>query len=42
MTLDAYADLFDDDVDAVADALDRAKTNSLEAKPRPNGHIGRA
>ena len=28
MTLDTYADLFDDDLDAVADALDIAKTRS--------------
>lgn len=28
MTLDTYADLFDDDLDAVADALDRAKTGA--------------
>ena len=29
MTLDTYADLFDDDLDAVAEALDLAKVNSL-------------
>lgn len=28
MTLDVYADLFDDDLDAVAAALDRAKRES--------------
>ena len=28
MTLDTYADLFDDDLDAVATALDHAKTIS--------------
>jgi len=28
MTLDTYADLFDDDLDAVAVALDAAKTRS--------------
>jgi integrase len=30
MTLDTYADLFEDDLDAVATALDQAKTNSTE------------
>jgi tRNA A37 threonylcarbamoyladenosine dehydratase len=29
MTLDTYADLFDDDLDAVADALDNAKAKTL-------------
>ena len=29
MTLDVYADLFDDDLDAVADALDRHAANQL-------------
>ncbi|MCU1477487.1 MAG: site-specific integrase [Subtercola sp.] len=28
MTLDTYADLFDDDLDAVADALDQARSRS--------------
>lgn len=28
MTLDVYADLFDDDLEAVAEALDRARTNA--------------
>ncbi len=28
MTLDVYADLFDDDLDVVADALDNAKRDS--------------
>jgi integrase len=28
MTLDVYADLFDDDLDVVADALDKAKRDS--------------
>ena len=32
MTLDVYADLFDDDLDAVADALDRQATDSLVVK----------
>ena len=35
MTLDVYADLFDDDVDAVSAALDRARTTALVSKPRP-------
>jgi integrase len=30
MTLDTYADLFDDDLDAVAEALDLAKSNSFD------------
>lgn len=30
MTLDTYADLFDDDLDAVAEALDVAKANTLD------------
>ena len=29
MTLDVYADLFDDDLDAVADALDRHAASQL-------------
>lgn len=37
MTLDVYADLFDDDLDAVAVALNQAKTNSSVAKSWPNG-----
>jgi integrase len=32
MTLDVYADLFDDDLDAVAKALDQAHTNSIVVK----------
>jgi len=32
MTLDVYADLFDDDLDAVADALDRHAAESLVVK----------
>jgi hypothetical protein len=36
MTLDIYADLFDDDLDAVATALNQAKTNSSVAKTLPN------
>ncbi|MDR7185501.1 integrase [Microbacterium trichothecenolyticum] len=36
MTLDVYADLFDDDLDAVASALDRAKraTDAVKVLPR--------
>ena len=30
MTLDTYADLFDDDLDSVADALDDARTLSID------------
>jgi integrase len=33
MTLDTYADLFDDDLDSVAEALDRAKVSSTEYSP---------
>ncbi len=29
MTLDTYADLFDDDLNAVADALDQARSDQL-------------
>jgi integrase len=35
MTLDVYADLFDDDVDAVSAALDRARLTALVSKSRP-------
>ena len=35
MTLDVYADLFDDDLDAVSAALDQAVTNSGVSKVRP-------
>lgn len=31
MTLDVYADLFDGDLDLVADALDRARRGALSA-----------
>lgn len=34
MTLDTYADLFDDDLDAVASALDEAKKRA-SAQPLP-------
>jgi Site-specific recombinase XerD len=36
MTPDVYADLFDDDIGAVADALDEAKAESIVAKTWPN------
>lgn len=35
MTLDVYADLFDDDVDAVSAALDEARTTAIVSKSRP-------
>ncbi|WP_424980891.1 tyrosine-type recombinase/integrase [Microbacterium sp. S308A+] len=35
MTLDTYADLFDDDLDAVADALDKAAASSTVASVLP-------
>lgn len=35
MTMDTYADLFDDDLDAVATALNHAKRNSNVAKVLP-------
>jgi hypothetical protein len=31
MTLDTYADLFDDDLNRVSDALDRARSSSVVA-----------
>ncbi|MET3510828.1 tyrosine-type recombinase/integrase [Plantibacter flavus] len=33
MTLDTYADLFDDDLDSVADALNQAKTETVVVEP---------
>ena len=36
MTLDTYADLFDDDLDAVATALDHARSEAIVAKVWPN------
>lgn len=36
MTLDTYADLFDDDLDAVSVALDNAKRISDVSNSRPN------
>ncbi|MDJ0323384.1 tyrosine-type recombinase/integrase [Cryobacterium sp. PH31-AA6] len=38
MTLDTYADLFDDDLNAVADRLNDAATFSGVVKPLSNGH----
>ena len=38
MTLDVYADLFDDDVDAVSAALDQARTTAIVSKLRPLAH----
>jgi hypothetical protein len=35
--LDIYADLFDDDLEAVADSLDRLRRDSLVAPMRPKG-----
>ena len=35
MTFDVYADLFDDDVDAVSAELDQARTTAIVSKPRP-------
>lgn len=39
MTLDVYSDLFDDDLDAVADRLDQAVavTNVSKLRPAPRG-----
>lgn len=39
MTLDTYADLFDDDLDAVSAALDNAKRISDVSNPRPKDSI---
>jgi len=36
MTLDTYADLFDDDLNRVSDALDRARYSSVVANMMPN------
>jgi hypothetical protein len=35
MTLDTYADLFDDDLDAAATALDQAARSRVVANPLP-------
>jgi integrase len=40
MTLDTYADLFDDDLDDVATALDQAKTAAVVANPLPEVDSG--
>ncbi|TAJ48955.1 MAG: site-specific integrase [Herbiconiux sp.] len=37
MTLDTYADLFDDDLDAVSEALDQARAKSIVGKMWANG-----
>ncbi len=39
MTLDRYADLFDDDLDTVADALDAARSTELLSKTCPNEEL---
>ena len=39
MTLDTYADLFDDDLDAVASALDQARTASNVAEMLPPANL---
>ncbi|MDF9751381.1 hypothetical protein M2428_002847 [Arthrobacter sp. ES3-54] len=39
MTLDVYADLFDDDLDAVADALENAVSRSDVVKMLPRKAI---
>jgi hypothetical protein len=41
MTLDIYADLFDDDLEAVAVALDQARSRESVGKMwAPDGHNG--
>jgi integrase len=40
MTLDSYADLFDDDLDAVADALDAVVSQLDVAKVLPRADVG--
>ncbi|WP_440711157.1 tyrosine-type recombinase/integrase [Herbiconiux sp. YIM B11900] len=42
MTLDTYADLFEDDLDAVAEALDDARALSVVSTPRPQSGPGGA
>ncbi|MGI8867654.1 MAG: tyrosine-type recombinase/integrase [Mycobacteriales bacterium] len=39
MTLDVYAGLFDDDLDSVADRLDRAAADALVTPARPEGNV---
>jgi integrase len=41
MTLDIYADLFDDDLDAVAEALDQARSASDVAELLPDAEATR-
>ncbi|MEV4775987.1 site-specific integrase [Microbacterium sp. LTA6] len=41
MTLDTYADLFDDDLDRVSVALDQARSDSVVAKALPRGEFGK-
>ncbi len=41
MTLDTYADLFDDDLDGVAVALDQARRAAVVAKVLPRGASGK-
>jgi integrase len=41
MTLDTYADLFDDDLDAVSAALDDARRAATEVKTKSRGAPGR-
>ena len=40
MTLDIYADLFDEDLDAVADALDAVASQVNVAKALPRAVVG--
>lgn len=40
VTLDTYSDLFDDDLDDVADRLDQAATRASVSKPRPRPEEG--
>jgi integrase len=42
VTLDTYSDLFDDDLDDVADRLDQAATRAAVSKPRPRPERGGA
>jgi len=42
MTLDIYADLFDDDLDAVADRMEEARRNFLRTRPAVIGLDGKA
>lgn len=39
MTPDVYADLFDDDVDAVSAALDQARSTAIVSKSRPRAAV---